>query len=413
MIMKCANVDDDTIDETEVKVKKLNRNEALHFENYATLPGNIRNDIQRQLEKARLEYNGRDNENQEEALIHTGIVSIEAAIRQYVQKYEKTAKIKNIVDTFMHKLDALGCLEETKRELAKNRDESAKIVQQIVSIREKIDNAQEAKKFKDAVDDAVVKVNDDSEKVVDGIIKEFQSIITNRIDELKGNDLDVDDAEKEEERLEKFAKQLEPDFEVKLDDLIRNNLVKTSNALIESYRNKLSSLTEEIDIKNLAGLTIDPLKLMGGSVMYGDFCTKKLVDTKVVEDGDEWVKNTDKKWYKPWTWLQEKGYHRKKFKTVKYVNGSELAREFFRPVEQCLSENGDSAIKHAIKQSKKIADSFNLEFMNLDNLLKAKLEELENYATDKEKADERVKETELRLEWLKKITAKVESILEI
>ena len=38
----------------------------------------------------------------EEALIHTGIVPIEMAIRMYVQKYAKTAKIKNIVDTFYH-----------------------------------------------------------------------------------------------------------------------------------------------------------------------------------------------------------------------------------------------------------------------------------------------------------------------
>ena len=45
------------------------------------------------------------------------VVSIEAAIRQYVQKYAKTAKIRNIVDTFMHKLEEVGCFEETKKNL--------------------------------------------------------------------------------------------------------------------------------------------------------------------------------------------------------------------------------------------------------------------------------------------------------
>jgi vacuolar-type H+-ATPase subunit D/Vma8 len=47
-------------------------------------------------------------ENPQEALIHTGIVSIEAAIRQYVQKYIKTEKIKNIVDTFIHKIEEVN-----------------------------------------------------------------------------------------------------------------------------------------------------------------------------------------------------------------------------------------------------------------------------------------------------------------
>ena len=46
-------------------------------------------------------------------------------------------------------------------------------------------------------------------------------------------------------------------------------------------------------------------------------------------------------------------------------------------------------------------------------VLKRKLKELENYATDKEKAEERIKETEQKLKWLEEIKAKVESILEV
>ena len=59
----------------------------------------------------------------------------------------------------MHKLAEVGCFEETKRELAKNLDESERIVKQIAFIRKKIDDVKLAKKFKDAVVDAVVKVN--------------------------------------------------------------------------------------------------------------------------------------------------------------------------------------------------------------------------------------------------------------
>jgi hypothetical protein len=307
----------------------------------------------------------------------------------------------------------LGCFEETKRELAKNREESERIVKQIAAIREKMDSAKEAKKFKNAVDDAVIKVNNDSKEVVNDIILKFQDRITKRIDDLRGSELDLDDAEDEVERLEKFAKKLEPDFEAELDELIRNNLINTSNVLLEGYRKKLSSLTEEIDAKNLVGIKIDPLKLMSGSVMYGDFSTKKLVKEKEVEDGEEYIKNTDKKWYKPWTWFQEKGYYRTKYKKVKYIYGDALAQEFFRPIQQILYDNGESAIKYAMQQSKRIADRFNLEFKHLDDVLKAKLGELESYATDKEKADERIRESERRLKWLEEIRSKVESILEI
>lgn len=406
-----VDVDDDTVDETEVKIKKLNRNETLHFESYAALPPSVRGEINEQLMATREAWNGRTNENPEEALIHTGVVSIEAAIRQYVQKYAKTAKIKNIVDTFLHKLDEVGSFEETKRELAKNQEESKRIVSLIESIRSKMEDAQDAKKFKDTVDDAVVSVNDSSREVVEEIIQKFEIRINKRIKELSGQELSLHDVEDEVERLQKFAQKLEPDFEVEIDDLVRSNIINTSSALLDAYKRKLSSLTEELDFNNLTGLTIDPLKLMGGSV--GEVSTQQLIKKKEVEDGEEWVENTDKKWWKPWTWPQEKGYYRTKYKTVQYVLGDELAQQFFMPIEDSMYTNGENARKYALHQSKRIAKQFNKEFARLDDVLKAKLAELENYATDKEKADERIRESERKLNWLEQIKARVESILEI
>lgn len=72
-------IDEDTLDETEMKVRKLNRNESLHLENYASLPASIRGEIDMKLSDAKTM-----DDAGSEALIHTGIVSIEAAIRQYL-----------------------------------------------------------------------------------------------------------------------------------------------------------------------------------------------------------------------------------------------------------------------------------------------------------------------------------------
>lgn len=404
-----AEVDEDTMDETKMKVRKLNRNETLHFENYASLPASIRGDIKMKLADA--EETG---DAAAEALIHTGVVSIEAAIRQYVQKYAKTAKIKNIVDTFMHKLDEVGCFEKTKQELAKNRKDGERIAQQIEAICKKVDDVKSAQKFRTAVDDAVVKVSDDAKDIIDSIVQKYQAKIRNKIDELRGQELDMDEVMDEVSRLERYAKKLEPDFQAELDELIRENLVKTSNALLQEYKKKLASLTSEIDPNALAGISIDPLKLMGGTVPNADdFSVTKLVQSKEVENGKEWVENTNKKWYKPWTWFQEKGYYRTKYKTVKYVPASELAQEFFAPIKETVVNNGELAQKHAIKQSNRIVASFNKEFERLDGVLKQKLSELESYATDKTKAVERIKETERRLAWLEVIKNHVASILEI
>lgn len=410
-----ADVDEDTMDDTEMKVRKLNRNETLHLEEYASLPKSIRDDIKKKLTDAKSKGDAKSKDAAyAEALIHTGIVSIEAAIRQYVQKYAKTAKIKNIVDTFMHKLDEVGCFEKTKQELAKNREDGERIAQQIEAIRKKIDDVKSAQQYRDAVDDEVIRVSDDAKDKIDSIVQKYQAEIRKKIDKLRGQELDIGEVMDEVRRLERDAKKLEPDFQAELDELIHENLIKTSNALLQEYKKKLASLTSEIDPNALAGISIDPLKLMEGTVPTADeFSVTKFVQSKKVEDGKEWVENTNKKWYKPWTWFREKGYWQKKYKTVKYVPASDLAQEFFAPIKENVVINGEIAQKYAIKQSNRIADSFNTEFERLDGVLKHKLSELESYATDKTKAEERIKETERRLAWLEVIKNRVTSILEI
>lgn len=409
LIQSETEVDEDTIDETEMKVRKLNRNQTLHFEDYASLPASIRGDIKKKLSDAK-----ETGDTNAEALIHTGVVSIEAAIRQYVQKYAKTAKIKNIVDTFMHKLDEVGCFEKTKQELVKNREDGERIARQIDTIRKKVDDVKSAQQFKDAVDDAVIKVSDDAKDIIDSIVQKYQAKIRQKIDDLRDQELDMDEAMDEVSRLERYAKKLEPDFQAELDELIRENLIKTSNVLLQEYRKKLSSLTNEIDPNALVGISIDPLKLMGGTVPTADvFSVKKLVQSKEVENGKEWVENTNKKWYKPWTWFQEKGYYRTKYKTVKYVPASDLAQEFFAPIKENVLNNGEFAQKYAIRESNRIVASFNKEFKRLDGVLKQKLSELESYATDKTQAEKRIRETEERLAWLEVIKNRVTSILEI
>ena len=402
-------VDEDTAEETELKVRKLNRNENFHFETYASLPASIRGEINRQLSEASI--NG-DLESQ--ALIHTGVVSIEAAIRQYVQKYAKTAKIKNIVDTFIHKLEALDCLENTKKELASQLDRNEKIVKKIELIEHKISDVKEAKAFEDSVEQVVLQVDDEAKNVVEEIIMKFQAKIRNKIDELRGKEIEIALVEQEVSELAQFARRLEPNFQAELDELIKNNLIKSSQELLKTYRDKLISLTDELEADSLTGIFIEPLKFMEGDITAIDsFSIEHMVQSKKVENGREWIENTNKKWYKPWTWFQERGYYRKKYKTVKYIDAGELADEYLSKIQTLIYDNGENTIKYATKQSVNILRAFKKEFEKLDNILKEKLDQLKSYATDRTRAEARIQESEERLEWLKSIKAEVESILDI
>ena len=257
-------------------------------------------------------------------------------------------------------------------------------------------------------------MSDDAKDVIVGIVQKYQARLRERIDSVRGDELDMNEVDQEVSRLTRFAQKLEPDFKADIDELIRANLVNTSNALLAQYKEKLASLTDEIDPATLSGISIEPLKLMVSNIaLADDFSVKKLVRSKDVEDGKEWVENTDKKWYKPWTWFQESGHYRTKYKQVKYVPAEELAAAFFAPIQDRLFDDGEAARQYAIKQSNHIAAAFSKEFKRLDDVLKRKLEQLESYAADSKLAQKRIEETEANLKWLDEITKKVSSILEI
>ena len=405
-------IDEDEMDSTEIKVRKLNRNQDLHFENYAVLPPRVRGEVKAKLDKTREICNGIDN--MDEALIHTGIVSIEAAIRQYVNKYAKTAKIKNIVDTFMHKLEEVGCFEETKKEIAENQEEKEKIINQIDSIKTKIDSVKEGKKFEEKVNSRINDVNSKSKFILEEIVETLQKDIRKTLANNKNKtELNKEDAENEVDKLKKHAKELEKKFKVDVDELITKNLIDTSNVLLEEYKIKLQSLANEINLDKKTTINISPLSIMGGNFNESALNINSYKKSKEVQDGEEWVTNSDKKWFKPWTWFQESGYYRNTYKNIEVIDLSKLAYDYFGRIQDGLYENKENAYNYAIEQSKDIGEYFKKEFSNLDKILKDKLNELESYASDKEKVEERIKESERRLKWLEDIKVQVESILEI
>ena len=406
-------VDEDTMDDTKMRIKRLNRNESMHFEQFSKLPPSIKDDISEQLNNTKSMWQGKTFANPDEALIHTGIPSIEAAIKQYVEKYAKTAKIKNIVDTFSHKLEELGCFEEIKKELIENNVKKKELVENLEIIEKKLASVKDAKKFNTEVDDALIKVNTKSIQVKDEVIAKFQKAIKKQIENVGNKELSISECEVVIKKLKESAKELEPKFQTELDKIINSNLVTTSELLIKNYKDKLKNLTKEIDTSKINGVKIDVIKIMS-SGFYGDNLNiENITKERTVQDGEEWVENPNKKWFKPWTWLDEDGYTRKKYTNIQYVSSSELARDFFSPLEKILSDTGDRACVYSKSKSSDIAKSFNIEFSRLDHVLKVKLAELKVCATNKDEVELRIRECENKRNWLKDIENKVESILEI
>ena len=401
-----ANSDDDNDDdvyEAKGKVRKFNRNEEMHFEKYAPLTPSMRGEVEDMLAKAVAE--GDDNQ---QALIHAGIVPIEAAIRMYVQKYAKTAKIKNIVDTFIKKLESTQSFEKTKQEIATNRDEQKEILAQIDVIKKKLASGEDAKKFKTQIE----QINYDKEisKLAQSVIVAAQKKITKQLSSTDAK-LSKRDAESICQVFAKFAEGLQAEVQVKLDNLISNHVKKNAEDLLEQYKKKIAELAQDVKV---GSVELNPFELMQGDIISDTSALiSKMTKSEKVKVGEEWIANTDKKWYKPWTWFQEKGHYKEIYEDKEYVDGTELAQKFFAPIQELLYENSESAVEYAKKQTALIKKEFAKKFDELDAVLQSKLKELEICAKDNENIEARIKETQERLDWLEKIQNKVNGILEI
>jgi len=403
-----AESDDDGNDTDEVyeakgKVRKFNNNPEMYFETLAPLTPSVRGEIETRLANARSNHDA-----YEEALIHCGIVSIEMAIKMYVQKYAKTAKIKNIVDTFSKRLESAKSFETTKQEITENQDKQKEILANIEVIKKKLASGEDAKHFKSRIE----QINYDSEirKMANDVIMVAQKKIT---EQLSSSDTKICKREAEElcRQFARFADNLQAEVQVKLEELIGNYVHKSATDLLEGYRKKISELTQDVNVGNVS---IDPFELMAGDISTDvSSLINNLTETERVKVDEVWVENTSRKWYKPWTWFQEKGHWKDVYEDKEYVDGTKLAQRFFAPIQEQLYENSNNAIEYAKAQTKKIKQDFSKKFAELDTVLKKKLHELEDCANDNKNVERRIRESQAKLKWLEEIQIKTKAILDI
>lgn len=404
-ILTEENSDADEIEVAKaiINVKMFNKYSEMHFENLAPLTPSVRGTLNALLDEAK-----NQNDEYKEALIHCGIIPIEMAIQAYVEKYAKTAKIKNIVDTFEKRLESAKTFEATKREIAENLDKQQEILADIEKIKKELAHGEDAKRFMECVE----RINYDNEikKMAQQSLLEVQKKITELLTQY-GKKISKREAEETCRYFARFADNLQAELQVKLEQLVTNHVYKNANNLVEEYKRKLSELAHDISV---GGVNIIPFELMQGEVSKDiDSLIKNLVEKERVKVDEVWIENSDKKWYKPWTWFQESGYWKGIYEDREYVDGEKLAQRFFAPIQERLYENSNSAVAYAKKQTETIKRHFSKMFCELDSLLKQKLQDLEDCAKDNKDVERRILESQDKLKWLEDIQEKTKSILDI
>lgn len=132
--------------DTLYMIDKFLEFESMHLEKYSTLSPSAQQQLKFRLSRAM-----ESGDTKEQALIHSGIYSIEAAITAYVKKYAKTKKVKDLVETFQEILESSEVLVKAKTRVATDEKAAKACAERAAAVRKKIADGKEAEVFKQRV----------------------------------------------------------------------------------------------------------------------------------------------------------------------------------------------------------------------------------------------------------------------
>jgi predicted GTPase len=400
---------EDDKDEMEMKVKKFNRNEEFHFEDrkYVTLPPSIRGEIENALEEAK-----NAGDKYREALIHTGIVLLQRAIELYVNKYARTAKIKNVVSTFEKKLEEVNFFEKLKGDIASNKDQQEKIKLQIEEVERKLADGESVKKYHAEIEK--VDMSGPVGELLRKSMLEVNPVITKIIEEISEKMLSKAEFDSYHQHFKQLTRKIEVGLKDDLGEKVTEMVNRTAEKLIAIYKEKLASLSTE---HHVDGIRIDPLQLVSGQfsgVENPELLYEKYKENYEIETGSHKEKNPERKGFlgffklgKPWK------INVIEYETKEAVRGDNFARNYFGQFHELIVRLGEEAEEYLKEVTQSIKKSFEDKFNELDLILAKKLEELKAYTGNAESLKAMLAKNEERLSWLEGIQARLRNILEI
>lgn len=136
-------------------------------------------------------------------------------------------------------------------------------------------------------------------------------------------------------------------------------------------------------------------------------------DEKYDTGQKEWIVNTNKKWYKPWTWFQAKGWYETVYANREVVKYADVYDDFVQPIMKNFNTNLDGARRTAREEADHFKQFFIKELQTLDKALEQKVKETEILTRDQDSIERKLKEDKDKVKWLETFMQQLDSILEI
>lgn len=376
--------------------------DVMHYENYYeynNLPQTVRNRIE----------NFKVQMGEDDAIeIHTGIVSVEQAIAQYINKYARTTKVFDLVQSFNEKLNELAAVAHLEDAIRNDKNAKAEIEKQISKIKANIQSAQNAQNRSKTIDEI------DLTSVVKAQVKTYMTEIKNKLNKMLDGDSKVEKikAKQQCDEIEKECKAISVQIKVQIDKILETAYKETITKIVDEYKRYLADLNIGV---NTNALSFNPANLVSGSLadlssIIND--NTETVDESYYDDKYKWVPSK-KKWYNPFSWFNEGAHWEGKTieKYTDYVDMNEVTSSYIKPFQRSLDQTQKDAIEHVNSETQRLKDYLKTELAKIDKVLNQKLDALSKTEADNKAKAEEIAIKEKNLKWLESIQNQVNNII--
>ena len=384
--------------------------DVMHFEKYYeynNLPQTVRN---------RLDYWMSQASSDDEKLeVRTGIVSIEQAIAQYINKYARTTKVYDLVQSFNEKLNELAAVAHLEDAIRKDKKAKAELEKQISKIKSNIQSAQNAQSRSKTIDK--IDLTSTVEKQVTAYMTEIKNKLSKLMSE-RSNKVEKIKARQQCAELEKECEAISVQIKVQIDKILETAYKDTINKIVDEYKRYLAELNIGV---NTNALSFNPANLVSGSL--ADLSSIIDDNTETVDESYNETRTkrvfveSKRRWYNPFSWFSEgdhfenRSYQARVEKYVDYVDMNEVASDYIVPFQKSLDGTKKDAIKHVTSETQRLKEYLKEELAKIDKLLNQKLDALSKTEADSKAKAKEIAVKEKNLKWLESIQNQVNNII--
>ena len=234
-------------------IDKFIEYDSMHLEQYSTLSPSAQRDLDFKLHEAE-----RNGDTKEQALIHCGIYSIEAAITAYVKKYAKTKKIKDLVESFQEVLESTQVLAKAKTQVATDEQAAKACAERAAVVKAKIMDGKEAIVFKEKI--AALNPMESIEEKAE-MLRVKADVKPSRVFEAYGDVItNKDEAKRLVSQFTTLSSDSIAELTSELESVINQEVMETGERLLKEYQEKLEKIDEDAADKTLEFDTVDLIK---------------------------------------------------------------------------------------------------------------------------------------------------------